>query len=608
MASVWAELKRRNVVKVAVAYAIVGWLLVEVASTVLPTFEAPQWVLQTVTFVIVLGFPLALILAWAFELTPEGIKREKDVDRSASITHRTGRKLDFLIIGVLGIAVIYFVSEKFFWSEEGPTLKPAVTGQSVAVLPFVDMSPNKDQEYFSDGIAEELLNQLSKIRGLQVPGRTSTFAFKGQNADFRVIGEKLHVAHILEGSIRKAGERVRITVQLVKAADGFHLWSQTYDRDLTDIFAIQEEIAKAVAKALSITLGVGEGDLGVAGTRDFAAYDAYLAGLSLFRQVTSDGTVQAMEYLEKAVALDADYAQAWSVLALTYDVAARIFIAEQTEELYKKSEAAAMRAVEIAPEAVAPHVAAAQAQSRNREWGQAEQSFKRAIELSPADYEANDYYGLFLLNVGRPGDAIAHFRQAARTESLLVDPVNGLAIAHELDGDFDLALQEFERGEDLIGNQALRLLSAAVLGMETGDRALMEETLEKATVAEGLSDENTALNGTMLRLLDAPDGAKSELHRFYEDPAFGVPADRAGTAVWASYFGDPELALMIYRELFERSPALVFVIWRPIEKEIRRLPGFKNLVRNLGLVDYWRSTGNWGQFCRPVGHADFECE
>jgi TolB-like protein/Tfp pilus assembly protein PilF len=608
MASVWAELKRRNVVKVAVAYAIVGWLLVEVASTVLPTFEAPQWVLQTVTFVIVLGFPLALILAWAFELTPEGIKREKDVDRSASITHRTGRKLDFLIIGVLGIAVIYFVSEKFFWSEEGPTLKPAVTGQSVAVLPFVDMSPNKDQEYFSDGIAEELLNQLSKIRGLQVPGRTSTFAFKGQNADFRVIGEKLHVAHILEGSIRKAGERVRITVQLVKAADGFHLWSQTYDRDLTDIFAIQEEIAKAVTKALSITLGVGEGDLGVAGTRDFAAYDAYLAGLSLFRQITSDGTVQAMEYLEKAVALDADYAQAWSVLALTYDVAARIFIAEQTEELYKKSEAAAMRAVEIAPEAVAPHVAAAQVQARNREWEQAEQSFKRAIGLSPADYEANDYYGLFLLNVGRPGDSIARFRQAARTESLLVDPVIGLAIAHELDGDFDLALQEFERGEDLIGNQALRLLSAAVLGMETGDRALMEETLEKATVAEGLSDENTALNGTMLRLLDAPDGAKSELHRFYEDPAFGVPADRAGTAVWASYFGDPELALMIYRELFERSPALVFVIWRPIEKEIRRLPGFKNLVRNLGLVDYWRSTGNWGQFCRPVGHADFECE
>jgi TolB-like protein len=262
MPSVWAELKRRNVVKVAVAYAIVGWLLVEVASTVLPTFEAPQWLLQAFTLFIVLGFPLALIFAWAFELTPEGIKREKDVDRSASITHKTGRKLDFLIIAVLGMAVAYFVVDKFFWVEKESTITPAVTEQSVAVLPFVDMSPNKDQEYFSDGIAEELLNQLSKIRGLQVPGRTSTFAFKGQNEDFRVIGEQLHVAHVLEGSIRKAGERVRITVQLVKAADGFHLWSETYDRDLIDIFAIQEEIAKAVAKALSITLGVGEGNLG----------------------------------------------------------------------------------------------------------------------------------------------------------------------------------------------------------------------------------------------------------------------------------------------------------------------------------------------------------
>lgn len=608
MASVWAELKRRNVVKVAVAYVIVGWLVLQLTDVLVPLLNLPDWAGRFVFLLLLIGLPLALFFAWAYELTPEGIKREKDVDRSASITHKSGRRLDFLIIGVLGIAVVYFVSEKFFWTEDAPTLTSTVTEQSVAVLPFVDMSPNKDQEYFSDGIAEELLNQLAKVRGLQVPGRTSTFAFKGQNADFRVIGEKLHVAHILEGSIRKAGERVRITVQLVKAADGFHLWSETYDRNLTDIFAIQDEIAKAVAKALSITLGVGEGDLGVAGTRDFAAYDAYLAGLALYRQVTLDGTVQAIEYLEKAVALDPDYAQAWSVLALTYDIAARIFIAERTEELYKKSETAAMRAVEIAPEAVSPHVAAAQAHARHREWGQAEESFKKAIGLSPADYEANQFYGLFLLNVGRPRDAIAHFQQAARTESLLLDPVIGVAVAHELHGELDSALQEYERGADLSGNNAIRQLVGAVLGMEMGDRALMEKTLEKANAAVGLSANSRLLNSTMLRLLDAPEDAKAALHAFYEDPVFGVPVNRLGIAVWASYFDDPELALMIYREVFEPGPGQVWAIWRPIAKAVRRQPGFKELVRDLGLVDYWRSTGNWGQFCLPVGHADFECE
>jgi adenylate cyclase len=246
MASVWAELKRRNVIKVAVAYAIVAWLLVEVASTVLPTFEAPRWVLQTVTFVIILGFPLALILSWAFELTPEGLKRERQASAGEEVT---------------GQAV--------------------VTEQSVAVLPFVDMSPDKDQEYFSDGIAEELLNQLSKLRGLHVAGRTSSFSFKNKDDDLQQIAEKLHVAHILEGSVRKAGNRVRITAQLIKASDGYHLWSDTFDRDLVDIFAIQDETARAVAEALSIALGVGESDLGAGGTRNFDAYDAFLAARSL---------------------------------------------------------------------------------------------------------------------------------------------------------------------------------------------------------------------------------------------------------------------------------------------------------------------------------------
>lgn len=607
MASVWGELKRRNVVKVAVAYAIVGWLLVEIASTVLPTFDAPRWALQTITFVILLGFPLSLVFAWAFELTPEGLKKEKDVDRSESITHQTSRKLDFLIIAVLGIAVIYFVAGRFFFTDEGSTLGPAVIEQSVAVLPLVNMSADPEQEYFSDGIAEELLNQLSKIHGLQVAGRTSSFAFKGQNEDLRVIGEKLNVAHILEGSVRKAGDRVRITVQLIKASDGFHLWSETYDRDLTDIFAIQEDIAKAVANVLSITLGVGQGDLGIGGTRNFEAYDAYLAGISSAGRLEEESTFRAIEQLQKAVALDPDYAQAWGALAQTYWVAATFFPGERTQELYGKSDAAASRAVEIAPEAVASLLAAAQLHRRNHEWTKEEQALQKALRLAPTDSVANQLYGTFLLDVGRPRDAIDYYQQAGRTEPLLLTPVSQLGRAYTFNNEFDLALKEYERGKELIGNQSFRNIFILILGMQTGDRMLMEETLDHILADEDLAPFQRQLTATMASQLDAPEAAKASLHRFYDDPTDSSPLKYGAIATWASYVGDYELALQTYRELFETTRFETNLLWRPLEKEMRRLPGFKDLVRDLGLVDYWRETGNWSEFCRPLGHADIEC-
>jgi TolB-like protein/Tfp pilus assembly protein PilF len=609
MASIWSELKRRNVVKVAVAYAIVGWLLIEVASTTFPMLRLPDWAATFVTVLLIIGLPVALLLAWAYELTPEGLKKERDVDRSQSITQQTGRKLDFLIIGVLGIAVVYFAVDKFFWAEKSSTVSPALTEQSVAVLPFVNMSADPDQEYFADGIAEELLNDLTKIRGLQVAGRTSSFSFKGQNEDLRVIGEKLDVANVLEGSVRKAGERVRITAQLVKAADGFHLWSETYERDLTDIFAIQDEIARAVASALSIALGVGQGDLSRGGTRNFDAYDAYLAGLPLSRQITPDGTVRAIEYLEKAVTLDPDYAQAWSVLVQTYQNAASLFIADRTEELYEKSEAAARRAVEIAPEAVAPFVAAALVQVRNHDWIQAERSYRKALALAPADYEANLFYGQYLMGVGRPGEAMTYLRQAASTESLIVQPVLQSAVVQEMNGEFDLALKELQRAKGLIGNQGFLDIFILVNRMSVDDRVSIEKALQQVLTAEGVAASTNELNGTMYSLLDAPEAARAALHRFDQDPAFGLEVNRGGIATWAAYFGDPQLALGIYRELlFPGAPGFFFQIWRPLEKDIRRLAGFKDLVRDLGFVDYWRSTGNWGQFCHPVGHADFECE
>ncbi len=246
------------------------------------SFAAPDWVTKTILLVLALGFPLALFFAWAFELTADGLKKEKEVDRSQSVTTRTGRKLDFVIIAVLAAGLLFVVIDNYFLDVADPAQEEiAAELRSIAVLPFVNMSNDPDQDYFSDGISEELLNLLAKIPAFKVAGRTSSFAFKGRSEDLRLIGDSLGVESILEGSVRKSGDRVRITAQLVKTDDGFHLWSETYDRTLDDIFAVQDDIANSVVRELKVTL-LGEApqvDGQERGIDDVDAYNAYMRGL-----------------------------------------------------------------------------------------------------------------------------------------------------------------------------------------------------------------------------------------------------------------------------------------------------------------------------------------
>jgi TolB-like protein len=281
MTSFWGELKRRNVVRVAIAYAIVSWLLLQMADVVLDNIEAPTWVFQAILLLLVIGFPVAIIFAWAFELTPEGIKKEKDVDRSESITHITGRKLDFAIIGVLAITVVYFVAEQFFWADDRAT--ESQVNASIAVLPFVPLSSGEDDGYFADGLTEEILNALTQIPELQVTARTSSFFFKGQNIPVPEIATRLNVAHVVEGSVRRDGDRVRITAQLIHASSDRHLWSQTYDRTFQDIFAIQQDIAENIAEALNVVLdNNARRDMRNAGINDVEAFIAYQKGLEAY--------------------------------------------------------------------------------------------------------------------------------------------------------------------------------------------------------------------------------------------------------------------------------------------------------------------------------------
>ncbi len=313
----WEELKRRNVVRVGAGYGVVAWVVLQGMDVLADLFIFPEWLPKFILFALLVGFPIAVALAWIFEVTPDGIKRDQDVKSKRRGLAPFRRRTDYLIFGALILALGYFVYDKF-GSGDGISSVSAVPLRSIAVLPFVNMSDDSANEYFSDGISEELLNVLAQVPGLKVAGRTSSFAFKGRNEDLREIGNLLGVAHILEGSVRKQGDTVRITAQLIKVDDGFHLWSATYDRELTDVFAVQDEIAASIFRALPVAL-IGEdaeGPVTVART-DPAAYEFYLLARQRIEERTKGSLQTARGLLENAIAIDSEYAPALAALGET---------------------------------------------------------------------------------------------------------------------------------------------------------------------------------------------------------------------------------------------------------------------------------------------------
>jgi adenylate cyclase len=351
--SLVAELKRRNVFRVGAAYLVLAWVVVQVLSTLMPIFGVPEWTLKLVVMLGALGFPCVLLFSWVYELTPDGLKRESEVDRSRSITNVTAKRLDYITIGLLVAAIAVTALDRFTRNPEpartgstvgaghardtgagatesaaedsrghGPLPQQATVGvpapddKSIAVLPFVNISDDKANEYFSDGISEELLNLLAKVPELKVIARTSSFSFKGEKIDIPTVAAKLHVAHVLEGSVRKAGNKVRVTAQLIRTDDSTHLWSETYDRSLDDIFAVQDEIAAAVVAQLKITL---LGEAPKAREVDPHVYTMYLQGRALGYQFTQAGYEQSIELLQQALKIDPSYAPAWRMLAVNYN-------------------------------------------------------------------------------------------------------------------------------------------------------------------------------------------------------------------------------------------------------------------------------------------------
>ena len=317
------ELKRRNVFKVATAYAIAGWLIIQVVTSISEPLSLPDWFDTSIILLVFIGFPIALLIAWAFELTSDGLRKTKEIEVTDSVSASTGKKLNRVIIAVLSMAVIFLLINRVFYAQSNSENSEASGMASIAVLPFADMSPKGDQEYFSDGLSEELLNVLAKVKEMKVAGRTSSFKFKGKNEDLKAVGAELGVEHILEGSVRKAGDRIRITAQLIKVDDGFHMWSETYDRDYSaeNLFEVQDEISQQVLEELKVKLLKPKNENVTAAkipTKNTKAYEAYLKGNQLLLNRKSVEIEEAIEHFKEAVALDDKFALGYARLAIAY--------------------------------------------------------------------------------------------------------------------------------------------------------------------------------------------------------------------------------------------------------------------------------------------------
>ena len=467
MSSFYNELKRRNVFKVAVSYAIVAWVVLQVADTIFPALNVPTWVLSLLTVLFLLGLPVVLFLAWAFELTPDGIKPTAEVAADHSTRAQTGQRLSYLMIGGLAVLLTVVVLDAYVFddapaaaaSEVGAAQDDAATvaaEKTIAVLPFVNLSSDQEQEYFSDGLTEEILNQLAQIRELQVTARTSSFAFKGKNEDLRVIGQRLGVRHLLEGSVRKAGNDLRITAQLIDAGDGSHVWSKSFDRELNDVFAIQEEIAMAVSETLSVALDVGAMARTRGGTTNLEAYDKYLRARALDRQRGGrEDFVEAARYYREAVALDPAFVRAWSDLYLEL-TSWLIYVPDRAAEARQEIADVHARLRELAP--TSPFTATIEANQliEAHRWAEAERALAAATAAG-ADFrrDITSIDTIFLLNTGRLREAVERTRQRIENDPLALNASYGWQIMLVLSGRGEEALAEYVRSKSLAGDHGL---------------------------------------------------------------------------------------------------------------------------------------------------------
>jgi adenylate cyclase len=602
--NLFSEMKRRKVFRVAGGYMVGSWVLVQVADIMLNNFGAPDWVFKSLVTVLFTGFPLAVFLTWAYELTPDGVRRSQSVESGPAATpSRIRRPFAPLVVVAVVVLVAGFAVERW-WSLSRSGVAPQVariagidgaSSRSIAVLPFADMSPGGDQEYFADGMAEEILNLLARLPDLKVAGRTSAFQFKGQNQDLRRIGEALSVDNILEGSVRKSGTRIRISAQLVNADDGFHLWSETYNRNFTDVFEIQDDIARAIADAMSAEL-LGAVAHRKRPTNDLEAYRIYLQGRHLVLQRGAENMNAAIRHLERAVAMDPEFAEAWAELALALALLPTYAPGLNRHPLAGASLEAAQRALALAPDLPMAHVALGFVHLHDFRWAQSFAELDRALALDPQNEAAWLYRSFALGGTRHDGQALEAVERA-----YAIAPTTGinsgwLGLMHLLHGDSALAERFIDESVAMGWVYAHSLKGALQLQngeLDAARRSFRQYLMRVGEPADGLDLFVDARQDPSLRqhALDALAQRDHAQHTML------------GAAL---LIGDGEL-LVRYLENHSNN-AVSELTWaqQPVFRAVFNQPSVKAYLRRIGLLDHWRDHG-WPETCRPMGTDDFEC-
>src|ERR1700730_10271529 len=581
----FSELKRRNVYKVAITYAVVSWLLVQAASILLPTFEAPTWVMKALVVFLALGFVISVMISWAFEATPEGLKRTEDVppDIAAKLPTWSRRKFVTFTVGVAVIAAGLLAYQ--FLRAPRSTITSSAENKSIAVLPFVNMSADKNDEYLSDGVSEELITALSKITGLQVKARTSSFAFKGKNEDIQKIGELLHVSHLLEGSVAKAGNKLRITVQLIQAADGNHLWSDTYDREMQDIFAVRSEVAQQVAETLKVRLlGEEKRKIDKKPTENLEAYNLYRQGRFYTDKLSEEGMTKAVPLFQQAIEKDPRFALAYAGMADNYVIAADAIIPPR--EAFSKAKEAALKAIELDDSLAEAHASLGLVHYHyDWDWPAAEQELKRAISLNPQSAQSYTLYTHYLAGMGRYDEAKKFGARALELDPLSVSAQWFLGWGAIYAGRSDEAIGFFSKALELDPNNPWTrwFLGRAYLFSGNSPRAIEE-------IETGLRfgpDDPLGLGfaGYVYAVAGRRADALKILRRLDELQKRRFISTISRVYVYAG-LGDKDKAFEWLEKAYqERSDSLAWVRFDPESKSLRGDPRFGALMRRVGFTE-----------------------
>jgi len=600
--SLFEELKRRNVIRVGVLYLVAAWLLLQLTDVLSSLLSVPESAGSIVVMLLVLGFFPVVIFAWVYEMTPEGLKREVDIDRSQSVTPDTGKKINTLTIVLLVLVIAGLVADRLIPESSLDTDVAAVElveaplsvdDRSIAVLPFADLSPDQDQRYFTDGLSEELLNLLVRVDELRVASRTSSFAFRGSTLGIPEISKALNVGHILEGSVRKDGDRIRITAQLIEAGTDAHLWSENFDREFTDIFAIQDEISNAIVNALTGELGMG-GDKAVTvevATENLDAYEMYLTARELF--IKRDQLPESIRLFQKAVELDPNFARAWAGLAaveaVIYD-----YVYDDDIDHFPLAKEAAQRAISLNPDmSLALAVLGSLASDWERDVVRSIDYFDAALEKDAKNTSAWLWRGMDLVNTGFLDEAIASFQKCIDIDPGYQNCRQHLALTYLYKGDIAKALKlHDETLEQLFIANSEMFVPTYV---RTGHRSLAVLIADKS-----LGSANAPVI-EWIRATENPDGDNSAGFALLKDWE-----SRTGTGRKIANVSILLLAFRAYDEMASMPLATRRVLWHPDGDEFRTTPQFKTVVRQMGIFEYWQARGFPPQ-CKPVGDDDFEC-